>query len=152
MDWDNIYGSNHGVDEVDKGQFEKTRETDFATGACMLLRSEALKDIGLFDEKYFMYLEDADLSEKLKKKGWEVLYTSKTEIWHKVAQSSGIGSDLNDYFITRNRLLFGMRYAKCRTKLALVRESFKLLLTGRRWQKTGVRDFYLGRFRKGSWK
>jgi GT2 family glycosyltransferase len=118
----------------------------------MLLRSEALKDIGLFDEKYFMYLEDADLSQRLKKKGWEVLYAPKTEIWHKVAQSSGIGSDLNDYFITRNRLLFGMRYAKCRTKLALVKESFKLLLTGRGWQKIGVRDFYLGRFRKGSWK
>jgi GT2 family glycosyltransferase len=152
MDWNNVYGSNHGVDEVDKGQFEKTRETDFATGACMLLKSEALKDVGLFDEKYFMYLEDADLSQRLKKKGWNVLYTPKTEIWHKVAQSSGIGSDLNDYFITRNRLLFGMRYAKCRTKLALVKESFKLFLTGRGWQRIGVRDFYLGRFRKGSWK
>lgn len=152
MDWNNVYGSNHGVDEVDKGQFEKTRETDFATGACMLLRSEALKDVGLFDEKYFMYLEDADLSQRLKKKGWEVLYTPKTDIWHKVAQSSDIGSDLNDYFITRNRLLFGMRYAKLRTKLALVRESFRLLLTGRRWQKIGMRDFYLGRLGKGSWK
>ncbi len=152
MDWDNVYGSNHGVDEVDKGQFEKAKETDFATGACMLLKSEALKDVGLFDEKYFMYLEDADLSQRLKRKGWEVLYTPKTEIWHKVAQSSGIGSDLNDYYITRNRLLFGMRYAKFRTKLALVRESFKLFLTGRRWQKIGVRDFYLGRFEKGSWK
>ena len=152
MDWDNVYGSNHGVDEVDKGQFEKTKETDFATGACVLLKDEALENVGLFDEKYFMYLEDADLSQRLKKNGWEVLYTPKTDIWHKVAQSSGIGSDLNDYFITRNRLLFGMRYAKCRTKIALVRESFKLLLTGRKWQKSGVRDFYLGRFGKGSWK
>jgi len=80
------------------------------------------------------------------------LYTPKTKIWHKVARSSGIGSDLNDYFITRNRLLFGIRYTKFRTKFALVRESFKLLLTGRRWQKIGVRDFYLGRFGKGSWK
>ncbi len=152
MDWNNIYGANHGVDEVDKGQFEKTKETDFATGACMLLRSEALKGTGLFEEKYFMYLEDADLSQRLKRKGWEVLYTPKTEIWHKVAQSSGIGSDLNDYFITRNRLLFGMRHAALRTKLALIRESIKLLLTGRKWQKTGIRDFYLGRFGKGSWK
>jgi hypothetical protein len=155
MDWDNVYGSNYSVDEVDKvdkGQFEKTKETDFATGACMFLRNKALEDVSLFDEKYFMYLEDADLSQRLKRKGWEVLYTPKTKIWHKVARSSGIGSDLNDYFITRNRLLFGMRYAKCRTKFALVRESFKLLLIGRKWQKTGVRDFYLGRFGKGSWK
>ena len=152
MDWDNVYGSNYGVDEVDKGQYEKTRTTDFTTGACVLLKGKALKDVGLFDEKYFMYLEDADLSQRLKKKGWEVIYTPKTKIWHKVAQSSGIGSNLNDYFITRNRLLFGMRYAKCRTKFALVRESFKLLTIGRKWQKLGVRDFYLGRFGKGSWK
>ena len=61
MDWDNVYGSNYGVDEVDKGQYEKTRITDFTTGACVLLKGKALKDIGLFDEKYFMYLEDADL-------------------------------------------------------------------------------------------
>jgi hypothetical protein len=116
------------------------------------LRSEALKNAGLFEEKYFMYLEDADLSQRLKRKGWEVLYTPKAEIWHKVAQSSGIGSDLNDYFITRNRLLFGMRYAALRTKFALIRESIRLLLTGRKWQKTGIRDFYLGRFGRGSWK
>jgi GT2 family glycosyltransferase len=152
IDWDNVYGTNHGVDEVDKGQFNKTREIDFATGACMFLKSKALKEVGLFDEKFFMYLEDADLSQRLKKKGWKVLYTPKTKIWHKVAQSSGIGSDLNDYFISRNRMLFGMYFAPMRTKAALIRESFKLLIKGRKWQKTGIMDFYLGRFKRGSWK
>ena len=152
IDWNNVYGTNHGVDEVDKGQFEKTREVDFATGACVFLKSDALKDIGLFDEKYRLYLEDADLSQRLKKNGWNVLYTPKTHIWHKVAQSSGIGSDLNDYYISRNRLLFGMRYASLRAKIALIRESIKLLLSGRKWQKAGIRDFYLGKFGKGSWK
>ena len=155
MDWDNVYGSNYSVDEVDKvdkGQFEKTKETDFATGACMFLRSKALENVGLFDEKYFMYLEDVELSQKLKKKDWEVLYTPKTKIWHKVAQSSCIGSDSNDYYITRNRFLFGMRHTTLRTKFALIRESIRFLLIGRKWQKIGTRDFYLGRFGKGSWK
>jgi len=152
IDWANVYGTNHGVDEVDKGQFNKTRETDFATGACMFLKREALKEVGLFDEKYFAYLEDADLSQRLKKKGWKVLYTPKTKIWHKVSQSSGIGSDLNDYFITRNRMLFGMYFAPLRAKAALIRESFKLLIKGRKWQRIGIIDFYLGRFGKGSWK
>ena len=155
MDWDNVYGSNYSVDEVDKvdkGQFEKTKETDFATGACMFLRSKALEEVGLFDEKYFMYLEDVELSQKLKKKDWEVLYTPKTKIWHKVAQSSRIGSDSNDYYITRNRFLFGMRHTTLRTQFALIRESIRFLLIGRKWQKIGTRDFYLGRFGKGSWK
>ena len=152
MDWENIYGSNNGVDEVDKGQFDKVAETDFATGACSFINVKALKETGYFDEKYFMYFEDADLSQRMKRKGWKVLYSPKGYLWHKVAQSSGIGSVLNDYFITRNRLLFGLRYAKLRTKIALIKESVKFLLKGRKWQKIGVRDFYLRRFGRGSWK
>ena len=88
----------------------------------------------------------------MKNRGWKVLYEPKGIVWHKVAQSSGIGSNLNDYFITRNRMLFGMRYASLRTKFALAKESIKLLLNGRKWQKIGVRDFYLGRFGRGSWE
>ena len=126
IDWDNMYGTSRGVDEIDKGQYDKGRETDFATGACMFLTAKALRDIGVFDEKYYLYYEDTDLSQRMKNKGWKVWYEPKAIIWHKVAQSSGIGSDLNDYFTTRNRMLFGMRYAPLRTKLALAKESVKL--------------------------
>lgn len=152
IDWSNVYGSHKGVDEVDRGQYEKIEETDFTTGAAMFLRREAIKDAGMFDEKYFMYLEDADLSMRMKKHGWKVLYAPPAHLWHKVARSSAIGSELNDYYITRNRLLFGMRYAPFQAKFALVRESLKLLLFGREWQKRGVLDFYFRRFGKGTWK
>lgn len=152
MDWDNIYGSNRGVDEVDKGQYNFSEETDFATGCCMVLRAQTLKEIGLFDEKYFMYLEDVDLSMRIKKKGWKVIYDSSGVVWHKVAQSSGIGSGLNDYFLTRNRMYFGMKYASLRARFALMRESFKFLISGRIWQRQGVLDYYLDRLGRGSWK
>jgi hypothetical protein len=151
IDWKNVYGSGRGVDEVDKGTFNQIADTDFATGTCMLFPRVALEKIGMFDEKYFMYYEDTDLSQRLKKGGFEVMYVPDAHIWHKVAQSSGIGSELNDYFITRNRMLFGLKYAPLRTKLALIKESLKLLLSGRKWQKTGISDYYLGRFGKGSW-
>ncbi len=152
MDWGNVYGENRGVDEVSSNKFNKVEQIDFATGACMFLNTDCLKEVGMFDEHYFMYLEDADLSVRIKKKKWKVLYVPKGILWHKVAQSSGIGSDLNDYFITRNRLMFGMRYAPIRSKLALIKESIKFLLTGRKWQKRGVLDFYSGNFGKGSFK
>ena len=151
IDWDNIYSSHRGVDEVDNGQYDKQEETDFVNGACVLIRREVFNEVGFFDEKFFLYWEDADLSLRAKKAGWKVVYTPTTHLWHKVAQASGIGSDLNDYFLTRNRMFFGMRYARLRTKVALIRESVKLLLKGRKWQKTAIRDFYLGRFGKGSW-
>jgi GT2 family glycosyltransferase len=152
IDWNNVYASNRGVDEVDNGQYDKRIKLEFATGACMFLRASALKKTGLFDEKYFLYLEDADLSQRMLIKDWEVWYVPEAKLWHKVAQSSAIGSDLNDYYITRNRLLFAIRYAPPYAKLAVIRESFRFALNGRKWQKIGARDFYLRKFGKGSWK
>lgn len=152
MDWDNVYGSNLGVDEVDNGQFDKVTETDFATGCCMMIPAKVLNQVGLLNEDYYLYLEDAELCQRIKNAGYEILYTPKGVLWHKVSQSSGIGSQLNDYFITRNRLLYGMKNAPLRAKFALLRESIRFLINGRNWQKVGVRDFYLGKFGRGSWK
>ena len=151
IDWDNILSPHRGVDEVDKGQYDKVVETDYASGSCLLIRREVLKKIGLFDKKLFMYWEDSDLSQRARMAGWRVLYVPQARVWHKVAASSAIGSSLNDYYLTRNRLLFGLRYARLRTKFALFRDSVKILLKGRKWQKIGVRDFYLRRFGQGSY-
>lgn len=158
MDWDNLIGGNIGVDEVDKGQFDIRMEVELATGCCIMLRSDVLtrpersrrENIGMFDDRYFLYYEDADLSERIKRAGYKIIYTPAAIVWHKNAESSGVGSDLHDYYISRNRLLFGMTYAPIRTKLALLRESLGLLRTGRPWQKKGIRDFYLRNFGRGS--
>lgn len=152
IDWNNVLASNYGVDDTDIGQYEKEREVDFATGAAMFIRREVIEKVGMFNEKYFLYLEDADFSQRIRRAGWKIVFVPGAKVWHKVSQSSGIGSDLNDYYITRNRLLFGMKYAPWRTKTALVRESLKLLARGRKWQKQGVKDFYSGKFGKGSWE
>jgi len=152
IDWKNIYSTHRGVDEVDKGQYDRQEETDAANGACVLVRSKLVEEIGYLREKYFLYWEDAEYSERARRVGWKVVYTPKTCLWHKVSASSGIGSDLNDYFLARNRLDFGMRYASTQTKFALFRESIKLLFKGRKWQKIGIRDYYLGKWGKGSWK
>jgi len=152
IDWNNVVGVNRGIDSVDSGQFENGGVCDFASGACCVFRKNALKKVGFFDERYFMYFEDVNMGVKLKKNGWKVYYNPKAIIWHKVARSSSIGGALNDYFITRNRLLFGFSYAPVRSKFALFRESIKLLFAGRVWQRVGVRDFYLGRLCRGSWK
>lgn len=153
MDLANVIGQHRGVDDVDKGQFDKIEETELATGCCMLIKKEVIEKAGMFDEKYFLYYEDSDLSMRAKKKGFKVSYVPKSLIWHKNASSAGgSGSKLQDYYITRNRLLFGFRYAPLRSKFALLRESLFLLLKGREWQKRGVLDFYLNKLGKGSFK
>lgn len=151
-DWQNVIGSHKGVDEVDKGQFSRAEETDFATGCCMLVKAEVFKKLGLLNKSYFLYYEDSDFSQKVKKEKYKILFVPNSVIWHKNAGSTGgSGSELQDYYITRNRLIFGLKYAPLKAKLSLIKESLNLLLNGRKWQKKGVKDFYLRRFGKGSY-
>ncbi len=153
MDWKNVIGHHRGVDEIDKGQYDNVEETEIATGCCMMVRREVFQKVGMLNDKYFLYYEDSDLSIRAKNKGFKVMYVPKSIIWHKNAGSAGgSGSVLQDYYITRNRLLFGFKYALIRSKLALFRESLFLFLRGRRWQKQGVIDFYLGRLGRGNYK
>jgi len=152
MDFRNVIARHRGVDEVDNGQYQKVGETDFATGACFLIKREILKKVGLFDDKYFLYYEDSDLSQRIRRAGYKIIYAPDAVAWHRnAAAAGGSGSPLQDYYISRNRLLFGLRYAPFRSKLALIKESIKLLAIGRQWQKKGIADFYLGRFGKGSY-
>lgn len=150
-DWKNTFSIHEGINEVDKGQFDKPKEVGFATGSSLFFRAQTLQKVGLIDEKYFLYFEENDLCQRILKAGWKILYVPQSVVWHQVGQASGIGSPLADYYITRSRLLFGLRWAPLRSKLALLRESVKLFLSGRPWQKRGVIDFYLCKFGKGSY-
>jgi len=151
IDWNNVYTTHRGVDEVDHGQYDSLGETDYVNGCLALIKKEVFKKIGFFDKKYFLYFEDTDLSIRAKKAGFKLFYCPKAKIWHLNSGSSASGSGLHDYFTTRNRILFGMKFASLRSKLALIKESFELMKKGRQWQKTGIKDFYLGKFGKGSW-
>jgi GT2 family glycosyltransferase len=151
QDWANVKSIHRGVDEVDHGQYYKIEETDFATGCCMMFPRQVLEKAGLFDEKYFLYYEDADLNERIKRAGYKIYYVPTAVLIHvNAASTGGSGSNLHDYYITRNRMLFGMKYAPLRTKIALFRESMRLLKNGRPYQKQGIHDFYLRRLYKGT--
>ena len=151
-DWANVKSIHRGVDEVDRGQYDSIEEVDFATGCCMMFPREVLEKVGLLDERYFLYYEDADLNERIRRVGYKIYYVPTAVLIHvSAASTGGSGSTLHDYFLTRNRMLFGMSYAPLRTKIALFRESLRLLRTGRSYQKQGLRDFYLRRFNKGTY-
>ncbi|MEK9201182.1 MAG: glycosyltransferase family 2 protein [Patescibacteria group bacterium] len=151
MDWKNLIANHRGVDQIDTGQYDDQKETDFVTGASMFIKSQVIRDVGLLDAKYFLYFEENDFCQGARKIGWRLLYVPESVAWHKNAQATGVGSPLQDYYIARNRMLFGLRHAPIHTKLALVKESLSLLSGGRPWQKQGIKDFYLGRFGKGSY-
>lgn len=97
IDWDNVLICHRGVDEVDKGQYDKKRETDFATGCCMLVKRKVFEKIGLFDKKYFLYWEDVDFCLRAEKAGFKIYFAPQAIIWHKNAGSSASGSLLHLY-------------------------------------------------------
>lgn len=59
-----------------------TREVDYLLGAAMLVRREALQQVGGFDPEYFMYFEDQDLCRRFWKAGWKVVYHPGAELIH----------------------------------------------------------------------
>lgn len=151
MDWDNVYSSHIGVDQVDSGQFNSPKEIEVGTGCCVLVNPNYIDKNILFDDKFFLYYEDTDLCLRMNKNKFTCWFVPESKIWHVNSGASGSGSELHDYYLTRNRMLIAMRYASTRTKLAVFRESIKLLFYGRKWQKIGIRDYYLNKFGKGSY-
>ena len=65
-----------------------SRLVDWVSGACMMVRREALAQVGGFDAAYFLYWEDADLCRRLRMAGWETRYTTSASAVHDVGQSS----------------------------------------------------------------
>ena len=69
---------------------EQTFEVDALVGAFMLVRKEAMDEVGLFDEDYFMYGEDIDWCYRFKKFGWKIVYHPVQKIVHHKGASSGL--------------------------------------------------------------
>ncbi len=90
--------------EADAGQYEREEEVFAFCGAGVLLRTAALKEVGYFDDRFFMYYEDTDLSWRLRLAGWQVWYVPKAVVRHIHAGSSKEWSPFFTYHVLRNRL------------------------------------------------
>lgn len=149
VDWDNVYASHRGVDEVDHGQYDQRTETPFVTGCSMMIDRRVIESVGMLDDAYYLYLEDLDFCLRAKRAGYRLMYQPTSVIWHVNAGSSGgAGNPIHDYYITRNRLLLGMRYASLRTKIALLREGGTFLFGTNREKRQAVGDFFFMRWGK----
>lgn len=89
-----------------------TEKLSYITGASIFLRVAALKDIGLFDERFFVYWEDADLSFRLTAKSWKICVQPKAKIWHKESSSTGRFSKRRAVLFYSARAIFLIKHSK----------------------------------------
>ena len=78
-----------GIRQKDSKQFSFNRNVDYATGCCVCMRTVDFESIGMFDESFFMYGEDVDLSLRFRKQGGQILFVPESKLWHKVSSSIG---------------------------------------------------------------
>lgn len=81
--------SDIGAGETDQGQFNGTREVFGVSGAAFLIRPEAMRQLEGFDERMFMYKEDADLMVRMRWLGYQVFVNSKAVAWHDRTEAKG---------------------------------------------------------------
>lgn len=103
--FDDGYGADRGFLEPDDGQYDEPAEVFAWCGGSVLLRPRYLADVGLFDERFFLYYEDTDLSWRGRTRGWRYGYVPDAVVRHVHAASTGEGSPVFQHYVERNRLL-----------------------------------------------
>ena len=99
------FGGDRGFLEVDEGQYDEPADVFAWCGGAVLLKRRYLDEVGTFDERFFLYYEDTDLSWRGQLRGWRYVYEPGALVRHHHAQSSGVGSPLFRFSTERNRLL-----------------------------------------------
>lgn len=98
-----------GFNEPDCGQYDQPTRSAYAHGAAMMLSRHAVSQVGEMYEGYFLYYEELDWSERIRRSGFEIYYLPTATVYHKESATTGQNSPLRTYYLTRNRLLFAFR-------------------------------------------
>jgi len=99
-----------GFDQLDKGQFDIPGPTHFAHGCAMMVSRRVVEQVGRFAERFFLYYEELDWSQRIKDAHFQIYYQPSAMILHKESVSVGRQSTLKTYYMTRNRILYMRRH------------------------------------------
>lgn len=128
---------------------DRVTEVTFMTGCCMFIHTDVFREVGLFDEDYFMYYEDTDLSLRMYEHQIRMLYVPDTYVWHRLQGKTE--KPYYAYYMTRNKLYFLKKHIDmfhrgiCRI---VFDEIFRIIFhpdlytkTFAKYQLQGIRDF-----------
>lgn len=130
-------GFNIGHGENNSNNFNYVKETELCHGAAMMVSSKIIRNVGLMPDLYFLYYEEHDWCELIKRKGFRVFYVGTSIIYHKESMTVGKESKLRTYYLNRGRLIFSRRNTSGYRKISAIifyslfslpKNSIKLLL------------------------
>ena len=125
-----IRGSGFAYSErYDDGKIKDDKEVTFVSGCCMLIKKEIFEKVGVFDDNFFLYVEDADLCYRTTQAGYKIIVSHNSKIYHKVSSSTKENLSLLPlYYVTRNRLYFASKSFSFIFFLTLIYISFSMLI------------------------
>ncbi len=113
IEWWKGWISHIGVREIDNGQYDQTKGTDFVSGCCILVKREVVEKVGMLDTAYYIYGEDVDWCIRASRVGYKLMYEPKAKIWHKLSVSTGGHlSWFKNWNKLKSQLRIMTRYAK----------------------------------------
>lgn len=131
---------------IDEAEFDVEKKITFATGCLLMVPATIIQKVGLMDESYFLYSEDSDYCQRIIDAGFEIMYSPKSIIYHKVSASTGDKSPLQQRYMMRNNLYMIKKYgvSPVHAYIKLGWHMFKHIVRGRRNLKPaiqGISDF-----------
>jgi GT2 family glycosyltransferase len=137
------YGADRGYQEVDEGQYDDPADVFAMCGCAVAFRTSAGREVDWFDDDFFLYYEDTDLSWRLRAAGWSIRYEPTAVVRHVHSASAVEWSPVFTFHTTRNRLLMLAKDATwpharhelvafVADTLAMVLTAVKAVLRGRR--------------------
>jgi GT2 family glycosyltransferase len=105
-----------GFGEKDNGQYDVTCETGSIFGAAMLVPMRVIEEVGMMTEVFFLYYEEHDWAEHIKKAGYKIYYQGKSLVYHKESISTVKDSPFQIFYLHRGRILYARRNNKGITK------------------------------------
>jgi GT2 family glycosyltransferase len=102
-----------GWKEIDHGQYDQNHEITQGTGCAMLVRCNALQEVGFLDEQFWAYAEDLDWSLRFLERDYRLAFAPKARLWHMEGATSvksmGLGSQAIRQFLSTRNLIFVAR-------------------------------------------
>lgn len=137
-----------GRNQKDVGQYDTSEDVFGASGGASLYRASLFTQIGMFDEDFFAYYEDVDISFRAQMAGWKVRYTPKAIAYHGVGGTSSKLGDFARYHSAKNFLLL---YARNMPTKLYFKYLIPFTLQLGRMALTSIARRKFGVFLRGTW-